>query len=130
MANTEYASLGVIAFKEFVDEQEAIVELLKIRYRKRDIEMTDLEAWQYMAWGISSVLDGILTLGGPQAAQQIANLRQTIAGVCAAHYRQHKTGVLAMPMGARFDSPEEYQKLVHGDTTVSTETPHVHKGYL
>jgi len=131
----QVVSLNVPHFEEWVDENDAIIELMKIRFRKRGIELTDLEAWQYLGWGLSATLQAAAQVGGEGMVRGLEAIKYQVSEVCARAFRQYKTGVWEPPTGMRFDTPDEYEQARSGK--VSKETPPVfttaavkHDGYL
>lgn len=128
MAESEYTTVAFEPFKDFLESQDAMIDLLKIRFGKKGIEMGDLETWQYVAWGMASVMDVLTQLGGEPARRLLDAARTAVAPACASQYRQYRTGTLAPPMGLRFETPDEYYNKL--PKPVSTETADHHKGYL
>lgn len=126
----EVKAVEIHPLDDFVEMSETAVDLLKIRYKKKGIEMDDLQAWQYIAWCNSSALGAIR-----QYDQRIAGLVDyitgTVAETCARVFRQKTSGILEPPSGPRFDSPEHFtQVTTTPPAPATTQNSHHHQGYL
>lgn len=106
---TEVVSTTMIGFDDFLKESEIAIDLLTVRMKRRGIEMTELEVWQYLCWCHANVGDILAQLGNGAAAPTVSAVRQSVGETCGQHFIQKRTGVLAPPVGPRFDSPFELE---------------------
>jgi hypothetical protein len=132
--NSQYATVGIQTYQDFIASQEATIDLLGVRYKRKGIEMSEDEAWRYLAWCNQTMIDVAIQLGGSQVKEMFDYVRLQVAVGCAGAYTTYKTGKLAPPTGVRFDSIEDHAaKTTDLMADVSTETPdlpNVFKGYL
>lgn len=104
------------SFKEYVDQNEAIVQLLQLRMQKRvtNHAMSELEAWQYVTWGMTELLSMLCEV--PAVAAMAAKFQSVIAVVNAGKWEAQYTGKFPPPHKdeMHFSSPEEMERFRDG----------------
>ncbi|UOF82166.1 hypothetical protein [Caudoviricetes sp.] len=135
MAGTEQQAtmIRIEDFDQFVESQLDALDLLKIRFARKGIELTDLQAWQYFTWCHHTASTAMREMGGPGYNDLYLSLLGQVASGCSAYFHQKRSGVLAPPNGPRFNSPLDFAvaKAVHhvpNETTGPTEFKY--GGYL
>lgn len=132
MAGTQQQTMiRVPDFDTFVQDQADAIDLLKIKYARKGIELTTEQAWQYFAWCHQTASDAIQTLSSPEFTQGYRQLLTQVGEGCAAYFHQKHTGILQGPMGPRFDTPAAYEvaKVLTPEAVADVDT-YKHGGYL
>lgn len=134
MAEKETGTTTVATMLQFDDYVEACnesVHLLKSRMAYKGVEMSDLEAWQYLCWCHDGAANVIVEMAGKPGLEIVTYARSMVSQAASASFIQKRTGVLSGPVGPRYSDPLEFERARRrpGDDTKPTPDP-TYKGYL
>ncbi len=100
---------NMTSFKEYLAQNEAVVQLLQLRMNKRTPghEMTELEAWQYITWGLNELL-AMLIEAAPTVGKMSTMFQPVIAQTNAGKWEAQHTGRFPDPDPGEvhFESPQ------------------------
>jgi len=127
------SQVGIIPYEEWVQDNEATVDLLLVRYKRKGVTLSEEDGWKYLAWAIAQHDYAMRQVGGPQFSQYADQIKAQVADACAQHFTMKQTGVLPAPVGPRFDQPINFGDPGQKETFTPTalgRPDHVYKGYL
>jgi hypothetical protein len=110
----QYTQIAIPTYAEYVKDNEAVIDLLIVRMRRKGIELSEQEAWQYISWCQRSLVLNLEALSGTKGSESIRYLTAEIAEAAAHHFQGWKLGKLMPPNGPRFDSPEDHATKMEG----------------
>lgn len=123
MNDNTIMAVSVEGHSGWVKTQTEVVDLIRLRMGRKGVEMTELEAWQYLAWCLDAVL-GVIRAQNPPV---VTALQGAMAANLAVRYREERTGVWEPPVGARFESPQDLSDKIAAQDVGDERADH---GYL